>query len=72
MNNFSEMGVDVIEDHGGRYHVSGHANRPDLARMHALIKPQMLIPMHGDHRMLREQAGSATKAAFPASSPPTA
>jgi ribonuclease J len=30
MNNFSEMGVDVITDSDGLYHVSGHANRPDL------------------------------------------
>jgi ribonuclease J len=52
MNNFSERGVEVIDDAGGRYHVSGHANRPDLQRMHALMKPAMLVPMHGDHRML--------------------
>ena len=30
INQFSEMGVDVVEDESGLYHVSGHANRPDL------------------------------------------
>jgi ribonuclease J len=54
MNNFSEMGVDVVDDHDGLYHVSGHANRPDLSHMHNLIKPQMVVPMHGEHRHLRE------------------
>ncbi len=54
MNQFSEMGVDVIDDAGGRYHVSGHANRPDLETMHDIVKPQFLIPMHGEHRHLRE------------------
>lgn len=54
MNAFSEMGVDVIDDNDGTYHVSGHANRPDLARMHEIVKPQALIPMHGEHRHLRE------------------
>lgn len=54
MNAFSEMGVEVVDDRGGALHVSGHANRPDLQRMHALMKPAMLIPMHGEHRMLRE------------------
>lgn len=54
MNAFSEMGVDVMDDAGGRYHVSGHANRPDLELMHEIIKPQMLVPMHGEHRHLRE------------------
>jgi ribonuclease J len=54
MNQFSEMGVDVIDDDTGRYHVSGHANRPDLETMHDIVRPQFLIPMHGEHRHLRE------------------
>lgn len=56
MNAFSEMGVDVIDDRGGLYHVSGHANRPDLEAVHDLLAPQMVIPMHGEHRHLREHA----------------
>lgn len=63
LNAFSEMGVDVIDEGaGGRYHVSGHANRPDLETLHALLKPRMVIPMHGDHRMLREHARLAAQA----------
>lgn len=54
MNQLSEMGVDVIDDDHGRYHVSGHANRPDLETMHEIVRPQILIPMHGEHRHLRE------------------
>ncbi len=54
MNAFSEMGVDIVDDNSGHYHVSGHANRPDLEEMHAVVKPQILVPMHGEHRHLRE------------------
>lgn len=54
MNQFSEAGVDVVDENAGFYHVSGHANRPDLAKMHDLVNPQMVIPMHGEHRHLRE------------------
>ena len=54
MNQLSELGVDVVDDAGGKYHVSGHANRPDLERMHQIVKPQILVPMHGEHRHLRE------------------
>ncbi|PVA07979.1 ribonuclease J [Thalassorhabdomicrobium marinisediminis] len=54
MNQFSELGVDVVDDSDGLYHVSGHANRPDLDVMRDLVKPQTLIPMHGEHRHLRE------------------
>ncbi|PTX56536.1 ribonuclease J [Litoreibacter ponti] len=56
VNNFSEMGVDVIDDKMADIHVSGHANRPDLEEMHRLVKPQILVPNHGEHRMLREHA----------------
>ena len=56
VNAFSEMGVDVIDDHEGLYHVSGHANRPDLEAVHRLILPEMVIPLHGEHRHLREHA----------------
>ena len=54
MNQLSEKGVDVLDDEGGRYYVSGHANRHDLATFHDIVKPQFLIPMHGEHRHLRE------------------
>ena len=66
INAFSAMGVDVVDDSTNRYHVSGHANRPDLERVHAMLKPDMILPNHGDHRMLRaharlaEDAGIAT------------
>ena len=53
VNSLSEMGVRVIDDSAGIYHVSGHANRPDLAEMHRLINPKILLPMHGEHRHLR-------------------
>jgi ribonuclease J len=62
VNAFSEMGVDVVDDAGGLYHVSGHANRPDLEHVHRLLLPDMLIPMHGEHRHLREHARIAREA----------
>jgi ribonuclease J len=62
MNAFSEMGVDVVDETNGRYHVSGHANRPDLETVHAILKPEVLIPMHGEHRHLREHAKIGTAA----------
>jgi ribonuclease J len=56
INQFSEKGVDVVDDSSGLYHVSGHANGPDLEALHALLKPEMLVPMHGEHRHLRQHA----------------
>jgi len=62
MNQLSERGVDVVDDSAGLYHVSGHANRPDLEQMHALVDPQIVVPMHGEHRHLREHAKLAEAA----------
>lgn len=56
VNAFSEMGVDVVTDSDGMYHVSGHANRPDIAHVHNVVKPNLVIPMHGEHRHLRAHA----------------
>lgn len=61
-NAFSELGVDVVDDQQGKYHVSGHANRPDLLEVHRMLDPQIVIPMHGEHRHLREHAKLANQA----------
>ncbi|WP_298491889.1 ribonuclease J [uncultured Maritimibacter sp.] len=63
LNAFSEMGVDLIVD-DDRYHVSGHANRPDLERMHRIVNPEIVVPMHGEHRHLREHAKVAIANGF--------
>lgn len=65
MNAFSEIGVDVVDDSSGDYHVSGHANRPDLEMMHEIIHPEMMIPMHGEHRHLRQHAKLAEAKGIP-------
>lgn len=54
LNQMAEKGVTVIDDTDGRYHASGHANRPDLEVMHDLMKADIVIPMHGQYRHLRE------------------
>ncbi|RED13778.1 ribonuclease J [Pontivivens insulae] len=65
-NALAMQGVDVVGEEGGLYHVSGHANRPDLEEMHRLTKPQFVIPMHGEYRHLREHAKLAEQGGFSA------
>jgi ribonuclease J len=54
--------VNIVDDSGGLYHVSGHANRPDLETVHRVLNPEIVIPMHGEHRHLREHARIAMAA----------
>jgi ribonuclease J len=65
-NALSEKGVTVHDDTGGLYHVSGHANRPDLEHVHRTLLPDMLVPMHGEHRHLSEHVRIATEAGIAA------
>jgi len=64
VNAFSEMGVDVVDDGADLYHVSGHANRPDLSQIHQIMQPQTVVPMHGEHRHLREHVKLAKENGF--------
>ena len=59
INNFAEREITVIDDQSGMYHVSGHANRPDLVSLHQILKPKVIIPMHGEQRHLFEHKNLA-------------
>ncbi|MDS9467420.1 ribonuclease J [Paracoccus sp. MBLB3053] len=65
MNQLSEKGVDLFDADDGMYHVSGHANRPDIEAVHELLKPQIVIPMHGEHMHLREHMKLAEARGIP-------
>ncbi|MEA1071386.1 ribonuclease J [Sphingomonas sp. LY160] len=56
MNALSELGVLIVTERQAHVHVSGHPGRPELAAMYKWIRPQMLVPVHGEPRHLREQA----------------
>ena len=53
INNLSKRNIDVVENEGDRYHVSGHANRSEITQIHRLLNPKLVIPMHGEPRHLR-------------------
>jgi ribonuclease J len=49
----SVKGVDIYRNKDFDLHVSGHACHEDLKLMFALAKPDYLMPIHGDHWMLK-------------------
>jgi ribonuclease J len=46
------QGIEIFTDHDHFVHVSGHPARQDLARMYALARPRIAVPMHGEMRHL--------------------
>jgi ribonuclease J len=55
-NQLARKGVIMITEKQGHVHVSGHPGRPELAKMYGWIRPQMLVPVHGERRHMAEQA----------------
>lgn len=56
MNALATKGVEMITDRQAFVHVSGHPGRPELAAMYGWIRPEILVPVHGEMRHIAEQA----------------
>jgi ribonuclease J len=52
INNLCKLGATVIHGTDGRAHVSGHASQEELLLMLNLVRPEFLVPVHGEYRML--------------------
>ncbi len=50
-----DAGVDVISTEEYLVHASGHANPEQILQMYQLLKPQVVLPVHGDKRSIRRQ-----------------
>jgi ribonuclease J len=48
--------IEMVTDRQAEIHVSGHPGRPDLAEMYRWIRPEILVPVHGEMRHMAEQA----------------
>ena len=49
------QGVQVITSDDALVHTSGHATKEELKYMYDLLKPEVVLPVHGTHRFTREQ-----------------
>ncbi|RYE01321.1 MAG: ribonuclease J [Sphingomonadales bacterium] len=65
MNILAGKGVEIITDRQAFIHVSGHPGRPELAEMYNWIRPEILIPVHGEVRHMHEQARFALSEGVP-------
>jgi len=64
-NMFIDRGIEVITQNHGLVHTTGHPRREELKRLYDWVKPQILIPVHGEaahleaHAALGKQHGIA-------------
>ena len=62
INELSRKGADVIFQDA---HVSGHACQEEIKLIYSLVKPRYAIPVHGEYRHLKAQAGIAYELGIP-------
>ncbi len=54
-NRLIDRGVKIVSDEDALVHVSGHPRRNELKRMYAWVRPQILVPVHGEAAHLTAQ-----------------
>ena len=57
--------IEIITEENAFVHVSGHPNREDLKDMYKWIKPKCIIPVHGEHRHMKEHVAFAKEMQVP-------
>jgi len=64
-NALAAKGVQMVTDRQAEVHVSGHPGRPELAAMYNWIRPEIILPVHGELRHMAEQARFAKSHGIP-------
>ena len=55
-NALAAKGIGMVTERQAEVHVSGHPGRPDLKLMYQWIRPEIILPVHGELRHMAEQA----------------
>ena len=55
-NQLAEHGIVMVTDRQSEIHVSGHPGRPELEALYGWLRPDVLVPVHGEIRHMQEQA----------------
>ncbi|HWP27817.1 MAG TPA: ribonuclease J [Xanthobacteraceae bacterium] len=61
INGLIDLGVEVITDRTHLVHVSGHPRQAELEQMMGWVRPQIVIPVHGESLHLGEHAALARR-----------
>ena len=64
-NKLIQNGVDVIMDEHGNVHVSGHPAEDELIEMYQYVRPEIVVPVHGEPRHLKRHAEIAKNCQVP-------
>ena len=64
-NALAARGIQMVSDRQSEIHVSGHPGRPELEALYGWLRPEILVPVHGEMRHMQEQARVGAAAGIP-------
>ncbi len=64
-NDLVRQEIELVTEETDFVHVSGHPNRDDLKDMYNWVKPDSIIPVHGEHRHMNEHIKFAKEMQIP-------
>ena len=64
-NRLAARGIIMVTDRQSEIHVSGHPGRPELEALYGWLRPEILVPVHGEMRHMQEQARLGLGAGIP-------
>ena len=64
-NRLAARGITMVTDRQSEIHVSGHPGRPELEALYGWLRPEILVPVHGEMRHMQEQARLGLGAGIP-------
>ncbi|MFC0589234.1 ribonuclease J [Novosphingobium aquiterrae] len=64
-NRLAARNIAIVTDRQSHIHVSGHPGRPELEALYGWIRPEILVPVHGEVRHMAEQARLGRKCGIP-------
>jgi ribonuclease J len=64
-NDLVRLGCEVVTDRDEFIHVSGHPGREELETMIQLVRPEIVLPVHGEARHVKEHCAFARSLGVP-------
>lgn len=65
VNGLVEQGIEIVTDGKQLVHVSGHPRRGEIASLYSWLKPQLVLPVHGEALHLTKHAAFARSLGVP-------
>lgn len=64
INNLIDRGIEIVTDRDAMVHVSGHPRRGDIQELYSWLRPQIVVPVHGEPMHLVEHEKLAKRLGY--------